>query len=971
MADEVVGSAYVIIRALTERIRDDIRDGVKKGATANKSELEKAGDTIGETVGEAAGEKAGVKTSEGMRKRLRDDKGKFRTSGNAAGDHIASGITNSRGIKSIGKRIADIFRRDQRGSGGGFAYGKKIAGAIGKGIGAVPLLPFILTLLVPALGGTLKIISAYVGAATSLLASLGPVVAGSAVAGISAYLALGTAVGAVTLALKAESAELDNFKESLAGIGERFQSIGRDIQKVLFKPLAKSLNTIADNLLPKLRKGLVQTGVVIADLSGVLANLTSSKIFQNSFGQVLENNNRLLRAMGTGLIGLFGALVIVLSAARPVIDVFGRFIRRLGLFAAESAAAGKRSGALAKFFDRAAESMRQWGRILGNFGRGLGNILKIAAPFGQILTDRIQKLSRRFREFTESTDGKNKIALFFQNSLPIVRAFNRLLGAAFKLLFGGLAKPDAAKGTVKFLNKLRKELLPALGEMAGALSGLGPGLTDLTVAFAGLITAMANSGGLGAFVDTLKVIFDGISKVFSAPLVGQAAGFALGMLGIAKAFDLILKPLGGIAGLLRPLGALFDAAFGPFFKAIKLIAAANVLGGAGPIAAFVSALSSVLGPVLIVVGAIALIIGAIVLLYKKNEAFRDLVQKAWGQIKDAVQVFFDFFTQTVWPELQAIFGLLQQAWIDLSSGTGGALGIIQTLVGNAVGAIVSIFSIGWDLIAGIVEGTWTIISSMIKGGLEVIKGVINLVMGIIKGDWSQAWLGIRQIVKGAWTILWGIVRGSLKTLWTIFKAGWKLIGTALKFAWQTFVNTIKGKKDLIIAAVKAIPGLLRNIGPLFKSAGKWLIDKFVEGMKNAAGIVSGIAGNVWDTVRRLLNGAIDKINSALQFTINLPGPDVTINPTDIPNLAKGGVVRSRRGGTIVRAGEAGSDEAIVPLNKYGGLFDTGKLASAIVQALRDAGFKNGDVNVEVNSATGDGEEISMKVVNRLVAAGAF
>jgi hypothetical protein len=39
--------------------------------------------------------------------------------------------------------------------------------------------------------------------------------------------------------------------------------------------------------------------------------------------------------------------------------------------------------------------------------------------------------------------------------------------------------------------------------------------------------------------------------------------------------------------------------------------------------------------------------------------------------------------------------------------------------------------------------------------------------------------------------------------------------------------------------------------------------------------------------------------------------------SSVPKLADGGVVMPRAGGTIVRVGEAGSPEAIVPLNKAG------------------------------------------------------
>jgi gas vesicle protein len=111
--------------------------------------------------------------------------------------------------------------------------------------------------------------------------------------------------------------------------------------------------------------------------------------------------------------------------------------------------------------------------------------------------------------------------------------------------------------------------------------------------------------------------------------------------------------------------------------------------------------------------------------------------------------------------------------------------------------------------------------------------------------------------------------------------------------------------------IDGIPAKLKEKVGDFKQAGKDLIGAVVDGMKNAAGVISGIAGNVWTAVKGMLNGAIDKINAALEFTISLPGPDITVNPPNIPHLAKGGIVRKA---TLALIGEDGP-EAVVPLGR--------------------------------------------------------
>lgn len=178
---------------------------------------------------------------------------------------------------------------------------------------------------------------------------------------------------------------------------------------------------------------------------------------------------------------------------------------------------------------------------------------------------------------------------------------------------------------------------------------------------------------------------------------------------------------------------------------------------------------------------------------------------------------------------------------------------------------------------------------IVKGILSMISGTIKIFTGILRGDWSKAWEGVKQVLRGAVSVLGSILRGFLGVAGAIIRG----IGAA------------------IVAGVRAIPGMLRGLGALFHSAGRFIIEQFVQGIKNAAGLISGIAGNIWDFVRGLLNGAIGQINNALEFSINPPGPGkISVNPPDIPALATGGVLTAP---TMAWVAEAGEDEAVVPL----------------------------------------------------------
>jgi phage-related protein len=212
-----------------------------------------------------------------------------------------------------------------------------------------------------------------------------------------------------------------------------------------------------------------------------------------------------------------------------------------------------------------------------------------------------------------------------------------------------------------------------------------------------------------------------------------------------------------------------------------------------------------------------------------------------------------------------------------------ALGAAMRWLGGAVMATVGFVREHWRLLLTILIGPIAL------AGLAIAKH----------------WDGIRNAVVNGVSAVIGFVRAHWRVIVSILTG--PIGAAAIQIA--SHFGSIKRGAESVVGFVRGIPGKLRGLAGSFGSAGRALISAFVNGMKNAAGIVSGIAGNVWSAVERLLNGAIDRINAALSFTISIPGPDIHVNAPNIPHLAKGGVVTRP---TLALIGEDGP-EAVVPL----------------------------------------------------------
>jgi len=319
----------------------------------------------------------------------------------------------------------------------------------------------------------------------------------------------------------------------------------------------------------------------------------------------------------------------------------------------------------------------------------------------------------------------------------------------------------------------------------------------------------------------------------------------------------------------------------------------------------------------------------------------------------AIQALGSYLGEKLPPIFAKIREVISKVLGTVKGDVSGNMGAIKDTIKNVVAVIQGL----WDRFgAHIIEyarSAFNNVRTIIGGVFKVIQGIFKVFSSLLKGDWKGAWEGIKMILKGAWKIIVGVVKQAFNLLRLAFKVGWTALKGIAGLAWEgikklvslgvtalvNFVKSIPGKfkaglsnlkglmRDLFLNAMNAglekvkniggtilswvagIPGKLMNKIGDFKNAGKALIGAVVDGMKNAAGVISGIAGNVWDAVKGLLNGAIDKINSALEFNISLPGPDISINPPNIPHLARG--TNFHRGG-LALVGEQGPELVNLP-----------------------------------------------------------
>lgn len=179
----------------------------------------------------------------------------------------------------------------------------------------------------------------------------------------------------------------------------------------------------------------------------------------------------------------------------------------------------------------------------------------------------------------------------------------------------------------------------------------------------------------------------------------------------------------------------------------------------------------------------------------------------------------------------------------------------------------------WESIDQVVIPILQDLAADVQFMAETIALALGIVVDILGGDFSGAWDKVKQLVDG--------VVDAMERKITLFK------------------DALKGLAPLVKEGALAIGGAIK--------------DGIVEGLEAAGGLVADVHNALAALLEGAVNYVIDQVNDAVSFTITNPfGPDVTVNPPDIPRVS---LPRMAQGGVVVAGDNPSGIEAIVPLER--------------------------------------------------------
>jgi hypothetical protein len=502
---------------------------------------------------------------------------------------------------------------------------------------------------------------------------------------------------------------------------------------------------------------LGDTGDVIGDLAIKGAQMMASGPWTADFGTIMDSNNRIIGTLGNAALVAMDGLRHLWVTAGPLTERLANLVLR-GMETARAFLEAKRNtGELGAFMTRAGDVIEQLLRIIGDFLVALWNIGKAAAPAGQILLDSLEAVTQKFRDFTGSVEGQNKMKEWFLAVVPTVQELGRLFIDLLKV-FGRLAAdPD----TARFIEQLRTQLLPALDRM---ITALGEDVVPLLISFmshlADIITQLGG-GALVGFLGTLSGIAAALALILSIPGLGEFVGFILMIAGAGAAIGVVAWALGGvITGVRLLVGGLQ-----------LLIGVLRLLG-----------VAAMTNPILAIVGAIA--IAALLIIYN------------WDTVKQWLTGFWDWIkgaAQGVWDFLTGLFSSPApgERWGAFIDGLKGRLGEWVDWSKQKAGEF-------WDWLGRKTHEAGTSIATR-----------TSQLRDELKASFQDAWDTARRIVAGAWDFITGTTADRAGIMRGILKSVGDAVGIDLVGAWDRgagaigrFIDSIQRKVESLVAMIE-------------------------------------------------------------------------------------------------------------------------------------------------------------------------
>lgn len=692
-------------------------------------------------------------------------------------DLLSRAMTQS--AKAAGKLQTGLENLSKVGKGAGIAAAAGQISALG--VAAAPAAAAILAL--PAAMASLQVASATV--------KVGVAGVGDAMKAV----AEGDAVK-MEKALKKLSPSAREFVKSTTGLKKAFEPVQKAVQQSLFAGLGAQMKSVGTGLLPTVQKGMVQVATALNGIAREALKFAGSPLFKKGLAQVFQGTADAANILKGAVGPLLTVLLKLSTAGQPLVNRFLQFIKVQSTAAAKFLSSAKGAKSMSDTIKKAGDTVAQLGRIVANIGKALYNIFKNGDEGATGLLDTLEKLTKKFAEWSTSVEGQEKSAEFFKTLNDLAKAVTQTLvivGGALGVVYGLFQKlPEPLKSTVIYFLAFSVVLAPLAAKLMSvfkAVGLLGTGLMKLK----GYFTAA--SGGVSPFsahMTALKNRLNAARAAITAKIAAMRA-WAASMLTATKA------ALRAAAAQVRLAAttAITTARTVASAVAMKAVAVATRLWAA---ATWLVNAAMRANPIILIVTLLVALGVAVVLMYKRFAWFRKIVDAVWAGIKTAIKAAWEKVIKPIWAGIKwYISNVLVPIFKMWLAYVKFVWKVISTVIKAAWNSLIKPI---WDKIRNHIV---TVLIPIFKRLLADGKAIFNKLGSAIRAVWNN-------VVKPAFNFMKkGVdgVKAAFRTGVNAIKGTWEKLKDILRKPVSVFVNTVytNGIRKVWSAVRKLVPAL--------------------------------------------------------------------------------------------------------------------------------------------------------------------